>query len=126
MKSLNLVCHARLLLLTVLFCAAAAAQQQHPLPSGPKGDWHNTQWGQSFQPEAGVVPDEKTATAIAEATLLPIYGENTIGPERPLRANLQNGVWTVKDTLPQGFDGATAVVKLARDDGRVLFITHYQ
>jgi hypothetical protein len=112
--------------LTILFCVAATPQQRSALPSAPKGDWKNTEWGQSFRPKAGVVPDEQTAIRIAEAILLPIYGEKTINSERPLRASLRGGVWMVEGTLPKGFDGGTAVVRLSMDDGRVLFITHYQ
>lgn len=121
----NLIGPALLLYLTVLVCVVAAKQPQGVPSSGPKGEWHDTQWGKWFQPKAGVVPDEKTAIRIAEAVLLPIYGERTIGSERPLKA-LRDGVWMVEGTLPKGVDGGTAVVRLSRDDGRVLFIAHYQ
>ena len=117
---------ALLFCLTVLFCAAATPQRRSALPSGPKGDWQHTEWGQSFRPKAGVVPDEQTTIRIAEAILLPIYGEKIISAERPLKANLRGDVWMVQGTLPKGFIGGTAVVRLSRDDGRALFIAHYQ
>ena len=125
-RALNPIVPALPLCLTVLFCAAATPHQRPALPSGPKGDWQNTEWRQSFQPKAGVVPDEQTAIRIAEAILLPIYGEKIINSERPLRASLRGGVWMVQGTLPKGFNGGTAVMRLSRDDGRVLFITHYR
>jgi hypothetical protein len=125
-QRLHPVVPALLFCLTILFCTAASPQLRPVLPSGPKGDWQNTEWGQWFRPKAGVVPDEQTAIRIAEAILLPIYGEKTINSERPLRASLRGGVWMVEGTLPKGFDGGTAVVRLSRDDGRVLFIAHYQ
>jgi hypothetical protein len=112
----------------VVLIGPAKTQQKGALRAEPKGDWHDTSWGKSFQPRAGVVPDAKTAIVIAEAVLLPIYGEKTIDGERPLRASLKDGVWTVEGTLPKGLvmAGGTAVVRLSKDDGRVLFITHYQ
>jgi hypothetical protein len=115
----------------VVFCLAvfvfgvADTQSQSSTPR-LKGNWHSTPWGQSFQPEAGVVTDEKTAIQIAEAILLPIYGEKTISMQRPLTASLKAGVWTVQGTLPEGWDGGTATVRLSKKDGRVLFICHYK
>jgi hypothetical protein len=71
--------------------------------------------------------DQKTAVAVAEAILTPIYGQAQIASERPFTANLDdNGVWTVKGYLPKAYFGGTAEIKLSRDDRRVLFLTHYK
>ena len=78
----------------------------------------------SVQPKEGFVPDQATAVRIAEAILVPIYGEELIKSERPFRATLKEGIWTVVGTLPQRFAGGAAVVRLAKADGRILFVIH--
>jgi hypothetical protein len=72
----------------------------------------------------GFVPDEHTALAVAEAILLPIYGEAQIASEKPLRGLLDSGIWTVQGTLPEGYVGGTVVRKLSQRDGRVLYLAH--
>lgn len=81
----------------------------------------------SIHPKDGFVPNEATAIKIAEAVAMSQYGEQTISRERPFRARLQGDVWTVMGTLhPQGIFGGTAVVKLGKTDGRVLFVIHQE
>jgi len=46
-------------------------------------------------PAEGYVPDESTATKIAEAILVPIYGQQVVDSETPLRGKLESGIWTV-------------------------------
>ncbi|HEY1422601.1 MAG TPA: NTF2 fold immunity protein [Candidatus Acidoferrum sp.] len=91
--------------------------------------------GQGYKPEAGFVPDAKTAVKIAEAVLIPVYGEKKIEAERPFNAELKEGEWTVSGTLrcpdgPGGITpsckGGTATVKIAKFDGRILFMLHYK
>src|SRR5437870_913236 len=53
----------------------------------------------------GYVPDEQTAIAIAVAVWTPIYGKAQIESEKPFRATLRNGIWTVGGTLPEGHNG---------------------
>jgi len=56
-----------------------------------------------FVPKNGFVPDEKTAVAVAEAILSPIYGQDQIVHERPFHAELDgNDVWKVEGSLPGG------------------------
>jgi hypothetical protein len=80
----------------------------------------------NIKPKAGYVPNETTAVVIGEAVLVPIWGERDIARHRPYRATLANGVWTVRGTLPPGWGGGTAVVRLAVDDGRILQVFHEQ
>jgi hypothetical protein len=91
--------------------------------------------GQGLPPKAGYVPDSKTAIRIAEAVLAPIYGEEKINAERPFNAELKHGTWTVTGTLhcpdehggtTTDCAGGTAEVKIAKSDGRVLFMIHYK
>jgi NTF2 fold immunity protein len=99
-------------LILLLFAATAYAQQ----PASEKG----------YAPAAGFVPDSQTAIRIAVAVWTPIYGERQIMSEQPFVATLANGVWTVTGTLPRGSLGGTAVAKIAKADGRILFVQHYQ
>ena len=76
-------------------------------------------------PKNGFVPNEKTAIAVAEAVLIPIYGEKQIVSERPFHASLSaKGVWTVTGSLPEGWDGGVAVVCIDRQNGRILYVMH--
>ena len=88
-----------------------------------------------YVPKSGFVPDAKTAIKIAEAVLIPVYGEKQVESERPFKAVLENDVWTVDGTLrcPVGkggrttmCDGGTAEVKLSKADGRTLRMIHYK
>lgn len=92
-------------------------------------------FGQGYKPKSGYVPDSKTAVKIAEAVLIPVYGEKQIESERPFVAHLKDDVWTVDGTLhcPDGKGGTTTVclggaaeVKIAKDDARILFMIHYK
>jgi|SRR5882762_12847 hypothetical protein len=83
----------------------------------------------SVRPQDGFVPDAKTAVKIGEAVLIPVYGEKQIDSERPFIAKLHGDVWTVAGTLNCGApqcDGGTAVVKISKTSGQILFMTHYK
>src|SRR5262249_20597591 len=82
---------------------------------------------QSDRPKNGFVPDSTTAVKAAEAVLIPVYGKEKIESERPFKATLENGVWTVAGTLHCSDGkggvtahcvGGTAQVKLSKADGR--------
>lgn len=75
-------------------------------------------------PKAGAVPDEATAIKIAEAVLLPVYGEDLINKERPLHARYDKGIWTVYGTLPPHTLGGTVMVRMRKKDGKILEIFH--
>jgi hypothetical protein len=74
--------------------------------------------------EAGFVPDEKTAIAIAVAIWSPIYGEKKIQKEKPFKAVLRGEVWTVEGTLPKGSIGGVAIAEISKDDARILRVSH--
>src|SRR5512135_1855306 len=82
----------------------------------------------SFKPDNGYVSDATTAIKIAEAVLTPIYGENVIKNERPFKAVLKDGVWTVEGTLrcPEGerCTGGVAIIEISKDDGKILRVSH--
>jgi hypothetical protein len=80
--------------------------------------------GAAVKPARGFVPDERTAIAIAEAVLIPVFGETQILGERPFHAVLRGKVWEVSGSLPPGWDGGVALVQINKDDGRILSVTH--
>jgi hypothetical protein len=82
------------------------------------------QGGRGVVPTAGFVPDETTAIRIAEAVLIPIYGQKQVEAERPFSAKLAKDVWKVEGYLPPGLDGGVAEVSVAKRDGRILRVYH--
>jgi hypothetical protein len=81
----------------------------------------------NFKPKDGYVPDAKTAIKIAVAVWEPIYGVDKIAEEKPYRARLDtNGVWVVEGFLREGWVGGVAIAEIAKDDGRVLRVSHGQ
>jgi hypothetical protein len=105
-------------LLVVIAAMATAYPQTQQLPS--------------FRPREGFVPNAATAVKVGEAVLMPVYGEEKIIGERPFKATLEKDVWTVEGTLhcdgPPGTvcAGGTAVVKISKASGQILFMMHYK
>ena len=77
-------------------------------------------------PKNGYVPDEKTATKIAEAVLAPIYGDAKIKAEEPFHAVLNRDVWIVSGSVPQGWEGGAAVIHIDKQTGKILGHIHYK
>ncbi len=73
-------------------------------------------------PKAGVVPDEATAIKIAEAVLLPLYGEDEMVRQRPLIARFDGKLWTVMGRIRPSSRGNSVIVIIAKKDGRILRI----
>jgi hypothetical protein len=83
----------------------------------------------TFTPPSGFVPDATTAIKVAEAVLVPVYGDKVIASERPLTVSLgRNGIWTVSGTLhcpgESDCDGGVAIVRIAKVDGKILSMIH--
>jgi len=88
----------------------------------------------------GVVPDENTAIAIADAVLKPVYGEEQVSKERPFTAKLEGDIWTVSGTLPtrqapstsatpgvKALDrviGGVAIVEISKSKGCIGRVSH--
>lgn len=77
-----------------------------------------------YKPRNGFVPDEKTAIRVAEAVLIPIYGEKRIKSEKPFSAKLDHGVWTVTGAIADGVEGGVAKIKISKSTGAVMSVTH--
>src|SRR5467141_1663954 len=100
------------LLALSLVSAPLAAQQPDP---------------RSYRPPKGFVPDSATAVRVAVAVWIPIYGDSLIMAEQPFIATLRDGVWTVTGTLPRPYTrGGVAMARIAKRDGRILFVRHSQ
>lgn len=77
-------------------------------------------------PVDGRVPNEETAIRIAEAVLLPIYG-NEIYNSKPFHAKLiGDSIWVVEGTLPEGHLGGVPYAAIQKKDGKVVKISHGQ
>ena len=94
---------------TILASSLAVAQQPAP---------------HSVVPRGGFVPDERTAVRIAEAVWGPIYGEEAIARQRPIKAVLKGEVWVVTGSLPPGWLGGVAIAELSKRDARILRVSH--
>ncbi|MBV8534112.1 MAG: hypothetical protein JO128_00885 [Alphaproteobacteria bacterium] len=85
----------------------------------------------SFTPPQGIVPDERTAVRVADAVLIPIFGEAQVAQERPLHATSRGDIWIVTGSLPelppgQGIAGGVAEVKIDKCDGSIVSVLHGQ
>jgi hypothetical protein len=78
----------------------------------------------NFKPLAGYVPDQETAIKIAVAVWSPIYGKEKIEKEKPYKATLTKGIWYVNGSLPKDWIGGVAEAEIAKDDGRIIRISH--
>jgi hypothetical protein len=88
----------------------------------------NLQEGQTqkhnYKPEQGYVSDEETAIQIAVAVWIPIYGKGEIESQKPYNAVLMDEIWYVTGSLPEGWLGGVAEAEIAKDDGRILRMSH--
>jgi hypothetical protein len=83
----------------------------------------------NYEPPKGVILDEPTAIAVAEAILKPIYGADKIKQEEPFGAVLKEDVWTVTGDFHQTKTyppklGGVAEIKISKSKGCVINITH--
>ncbi len=77
------------------------------------------------KPKDGFVPDAATAIKIAVAVWEPIFGERQIAGEKPFRARLlTNTVWKVEGSLPPQSMGGVATAIIAKDDGKIIYVSH--
>ncbi|MDR3742592.1 MAG: NTF2 fold immunity protein [Terracidiphilus sp.] len=100
-------------------------------PTAPLDEWKALDISLSqksmkpIRPRNGFVPDEATAVKVALAVAVAQWGEKAIAEELPFKGRLRGDVWTVKGTLhPQGAAGGTAVIKVSKSTGAILFAVH--
>jgi hypothetical protein len=80
----------------------------------------------SVSPKDGFVPTAEVAIRIAVAVWEPIYGAANIERQKPYRATLANGVWTVEGSLPPQSVGGVALAEISQSDARILRVSHGQ
>jgi hypothetical protein len=71
---------------------------------------------------SGVVSSEAVAKEVAYSYLKAVYPDDR--HLRPMKATLNDGVWTVNGTLPKGWLGGVAGIAFCQSNGRVLEIAH--
>lgn len=81
---------------------------------------------ENYKPLKGYVPTAEVAIQIAVAVWTPIYGKKQIESEKPFKANLHEGIWTVTGTLPDNMVGGTAIAEISKETGCILRIIHEQ
>lgn len=79
-------------------------------------------------PPNGYVPDANTATAIARAVLIRIYGAAAIKAEEPLHAERMGAYWVVNGHLQCAPNclGGVASVEISAKDGTIRNAFHTQ
>src|SRR6476646_11475694 len=74
-----------------------------------------------FNKPGGLVPDQRTAIAIAEAILFPIYGERNIRQERPYVVKHAAGKWIIEGApIPRGMTGGVFHIEIRQRDAKIL------
>jgi hypothetical protein len=79
--------------------------------------------------DAGLLSPELAAgisrvVAIAYAVALPVYGKETVDAEKPFRAELEGGKWTVLGTFHGKGEGGTVVVQIDKTSGQIRYLDH--
>lgn len=88
---------------------------------------HAEEVAPSYRPPDGYVASEQTATAIAEAILVPIYGKERIEKQKPFRVNLRGSVWIVSGDPARNrreYVGGNFVIYISKITGEVTYLTH--
>jgi|ERR1700733_10677251 hypothetical protein len=106
--------------------SASLAQESKRTSTSDEGNWYSTPWGKSYRPKVGVVPNEKTAATIAEAILIPIYGDKQIQSQKPFKVTLENNIWLIEGVVDPPEPRGNFALRLSKVDGKVLYITHSQ
>ncbi|MCB0539808.1 MAG: YbbC/YhhH family protein [Bacteroidetes bacterium] len=80
---------------------------------------------QQQTPTKNYVPNELTAKKIAEAILIPIYGEEQIEDEKPFKAKLVNdSIWVVEGTQKEVSLGGVFYIEIQKSNCTILKVTH--
>ena len=75
-------------------------------------------------PSQGFVPNEFVARQIAEAVLLPIYGEGVL-EQKPFNVRLiKDSIWGVEGVQKEVSIGGVAYIEIQKSDCKILKVTH--
>jgi len=78
----------------------------------------------NWKPKEGYVPSKEVAIKIAIAVREPIYGKEKIEKEKPHNATLENGIWYVSGSIPEGWTGGVAEAEIIKENGKIIRISH--
>ena len=82
----------------------------------------NSQESNCQDSEVNYVPDSTTAIKIAEAVLIPIYGEE-IYEQRPYSVELEKDVWIIEGFIGEKLGGVFHI-EIQKKDCKILKVTH--
>ena len=78
----------------------------------------------NYKPPEGYIPTKEVAIKVALAVWEPIYGKEQIANEAPYNTKLENGVWHVSGSLPEGWVGGVAEIEIEKETGRIIRLSH--
>jgi hypothetical protein len=80
---------------------------------------------EGYYPAEGIISSAELAVQIAEQILKKIYGEKIIENEKPFSVNLENGIWLIEGSLPDGYrKGGSAYIEIRQSNGEVIKLIH--
>jgi len=96
--------------LFLVYGYAQAAQVEAQLPN--------------LRPQAGYVPDAVTASKIADAVLVSMFGEEYVKEERPFSIVLKDGVWVIRGkTSDDPHPGGSVEIQIDKGTACVVSVT---
>lgn len=116
---------AVLIPILLMWSALSYAQEDQPL-SGKysQGEIRATTTDSTSPLNGPVIGDKKTAIAVAEAILFPIYGKRGIRSQRPYHVKLEDGYWKISGHLTHGMQGGVFIIILRAKDAQVVKLSH--
>lgn len=71
-----------------------------------------------------IVSSENMAAELAEVYIANIYGKQAAERQKPYLVTQVNGYWQVRGVMQKRQLGGTFEIHLAKEDGRILLLTH--
>ncbi len=73
---------------------------------------------------SNIVANEKMAAELAEVYIANIYGKQAADRQKPYLVIEAEGYWKVKGVMQKRQLGGTFDIRIAKEDGRILLLTH--
>ena len=77
-----------------------------------------------FKPADGFVPTKEVAIKIARPSGNPFMARSKSLVRSLFQTQLENGIWIVEGSLPNGYLGGVAEAHISKEDGRILSVKH--
>lgn len=115
------------LLLGLLLLLGSNAQAQHATKAKRAVPKKQARVREGYVPPEGFVPDSATAVRLAEAFLIPIFGNRRNATSRPLHPKLtKDGVWRVSNARTDSVGYGGIYIEISKRDGRVLYFMYWK